>query len=76
MATRCEHLGGRRAPKRPAVTVELRTVASTLPAEELRRRERELERLIVTAACRRAARLAAAAHPPRPADGRETTAGG
>jgi hypothetical protein len=38
--------------------VELRPVPEPLSAEELRRREEELERLIVKAACRRATRLA------------------
>lgn len=41
------------------VAVELRPATEPLSAEELRRREAELERLIVKAACRRAARLAA-----------------
>ena len=43
---------------RRQVTVELRPVSEPLSAEELRRREQELERLIIKAACRRAARLA------------------
>jgi hypothetical protein len=48
----------RPARARRRVVVELRTPTSPFPEEELRRREQELERLIVKAACRRAARLA------------------
>lgn len=75
MAAKYDHLDGRRAPRRAPVTIELRPVAPTAPTEDLRRRERELERLIVTAVCRRAARLAAEAHLPRPADGRAAAVG-
>lgn len=48
---------GRR--RRRPITVELRTVSEPLSEEELRWREQELERLIIKAACHRAARLAA-----------------
>jgi hypothetical protein len=75
MAARHDHLDGHRAPRRSPVTIELRPVAPTAPTEDLRRRERELERLIVTAACRRAARLAAEACSSRPADGRAAAVG-
>ena len=50
---------GRAGRARRGVMVELRAATEPLSAEELRRREAELERLIVKAACRRAARLAA-----------------
>lgn len=43
---------------RRCVVVEVRPAEQPLSAEELRRREEELERLIIKAACRRAARLA------------------
>lgn len=47
-----------RPRRRRHITVELRQVSDPLPDGELRRREQELERLIIKAACRRAARLA------------------
>ena len=40
------------------VAIALRPAREPLSAEELRRREEELERLIIKAVCRRAARLA------------------
>lgn len=43
---------------RRCVVLEVRPAEQPLSAEELRRREEELERLIVKAACLRAARLA------------------
>ncbi len=49
---------GRAGRARRGVAVELRPAVEPLSAEELRHREEELERLIIKAACRRAARLA------------------
>lgn len=43
---------------RGPVRMELRPIEEPLSAEELRWREQELERLIIKAACHRAARLA------------------
>lgn len=51
------------------VLVELRPAPEPVSAEELRRREEELERLIIKAACRRAARLAEGLGGLDPADG-------
>jgi hypothetical protein len=53
--------------RRP-VAVELRPTAEPPSDEELRRREQELERLIIKAACLRAARLAEQAGAGRAAD--------
>ena len=50
--------GEGRSGRARRVLVELRPAAESLSVEELRRREEELERLIIKAACRRAARLA------------------
>jgi hypothetical protein len=47
------------------IMVEMREVAHPLSDEELRRREQELERLIIKAACRRAVRLAGLSSPTR-----------
>jgi hypothetical protein len=52
------------------MAIELRPAAEPLSAEELRRREEELERLIIKAACRRAARLAEELGGLDPADAR------
>ena len=60
--------GGRSGRVR-RLLVELRPVSEPLSAEELRRREEELERLIIKAACRRAARLAEGLGGLDPADG-------
>ena len=49
--------------------VELRPAPEPVSTEELRRREEELERLIIKAACRRAARLAEGHGGLDPADG-------
>lgn len=43
---------------RRRIRIELRPIEHLSSAEELCRREQELERLIIKAACRRAARLA------------------
>ena len=51
------------------VLVELRPAPEPVSAEELRRREEELERLIIKAACRRAARLAEGPGGLEPPDG-------
>ena len=55
-----------RGRARRHITVELRQVSEPPPVEELRRREEELERLIIKAACRRAARLAGLSAPSAP----------
>jgi hypothetical protein len=47
-----------RPRRRQHFTVELRQLREPLADAELRRRQQELERLIIKAACRRAARLA------------------
>jgi hypothetical protein len=52
-----------RGPGRRQITVEMREVAHPLGDEELRRREQELDRLIIKAACRRAVRLAGLSSP-------------
>ena len=54
-----EQEDGRAERARRVVAVERRPTTEPLSAEELHRRETELERLIIKAACRRAARLAA-----------------
>lgn len=46
------------ARTRKRFRVEVRIASEPLSPDELRRREQELERLIIKAACRRAARLA------------------
>ncbi len=52
------------------VALALRPAGDPISAQELRRREEELERLIIKAACRRAARLAEGISGPGPANGR------
>lgn len=49
---------GRNGRRRRSLAVEVRATAERPSAEELRRREQELERLIIKAACHRARRLA------------------
>jgi hypothetical protein len=53
-----DHDQGQTGRGRRSVAVELRPAAEPPSDEELRQRERELERLIIKAACRRATRLA------------------
>ena len=63
------------ARTRKRFEVEVRIASDPLRADELRRREQELERLIIKAACRRAARLAELlGHRPTAADHRAAIA--
>ncbi len=63
-AVAADYLAGGPRPRRVCrqLAVKYRVVAAAT-GEELHRRERELERLIVKAACNRAARLAASHSP-------------